>query len=395
MRLQLNRPRRSQHLLFAAKVLVLSAAASADPIVETRTQIAGYTDSDNVSVLTPSVGASITDSSSGLSADGSYLVDVVTAASVDIVSTATPRWTEVRHAGGLGASKQWSSTTVGASGSVSIEPDYVSLSAGPSFSLELDKKHIRPHVAYTLTRDEAGRAGTPFDVYSLVVVRHRFVLGSNFVLDRSSELYAGVEGWFESGDQEKPYRYLPLFDAATTSDIPAGAPVDLVNRLRLPGRLGENVPSSRQRYAATGRYSRRGRRYTLHVTERLYLDSWGQEASTTDLQFLRDVAARWRVDTHLRGHVQTATSFWSRAYVGSLSGNSTSVPKYRTGDRELGPLWSTTFGLGARWEMGPSRAQDRFALSASVDGTLTRFTDALFITRRVAGLAALQFEYKP
>ncbi len=227
------------------------------------------------------------------------------------------------------------------------------------------------------------------------MIGRRLVLGSNFVLDRSSELYAGVEGWFESGDQEKPYRYLPLFDAAVAPSIPAGAHVNLVNRLRLPGRLGENVPDTRQRYAASGRYSRRGRRYTLHATERLYMDSWGQEASTTDLQFLQDVGSRWRVDTHLRGHVQTATSFWSRAYVGSLSGNALSLPKYRTGDRELGPLWSTTFGLGTRWEMGPSRAPDRFALSASVDGSLTRFTDALFTTRRVAGLAALQFEWKP
>ncbi len=41
----------------------------------------------------------------GWSVDGRYLVDVVSAASVDIVSTASRRWEEVRHAGSLGGDR--------------------------------------------------------------------------------------------------------------------------------------------------------------------------------------------------------------------------------------------------------------------------------------------------
>ena len=391
MRLQLTAARSGA--LSAALLLLSGGAAEAD--VEARARVAGYTDSDNVSVLTPSVDAAIGDASSGLDVSGSYLVDVVTAASVDIVSTATPRWTEVRHAASLGASKQWSPITVGANGSFSVEPDYLSLTAGPRLSFELDEKHIQPTIAYSLTRDEAGRSGTPFNVYSLVVLRHRLLLSSSFVIDRSSELIAGGEVWLEDGDQEKPYRYVPLFDANVAPTIRAGEPVERVNALRLPGRLVENTPDARQRYVAFMRYSRRGRRYTLHATERLYTDSWGQDATTTDVHLLQDVGARFRIDTHLRGHLQTATSFWRRAYVGSVQGEQVVFPKLRTGDRELGPLWSTTFGVGARWEMGPRRAPDRLALSGFFDATLTRFTDTLFITRRVSGLLALGLEWKP
>ena len=61
--------------------------------------IATYADSDNVTVFTPSLAASITNVLQGASLRGQYVVDAVSAASADVVSTASPRWTEVRHAG--------------------------------------------------------------------------------------------------------------------------------------------------------------------------------------------------------------------------------------------------------------------------------------------------------
>jgi hypothetical protein len=54
--------------------------------------------------------ATLKNSLEGCSLHGSYLADIVSAASVDIVSTASPRWTEVRHAGSLSGSEEPLST---------------------------------------------------------------------------------------------------------------------------------------------------------------------------------------------------------------------------------------------------------------------------------------------
>src|SRR5688572_1506917 len=66
--------------------------------LETKEEFSGYADTDAVSVVTPAIEATLKNPLAGWSATGSYLVDVVSAASVDIVSTASTHWTEVRHA---------------------------------------------------------------------------------------------------------------------------------------------------------------------------------------------------------------------------------------------------------------------------------------------------------
>jgi hypothetical protein len=78
----------------------------------------------------------------GWGVNGRYLLDVVTAASPDIVATASPRWTEVRHAGNLGVKYKPDTFGVAASGSVSYTNDYLSLSAGAQVTKELDAKNL-------------------------------------------------------------------------------------------------------------------------------------------------------------------------------------------------------------------------------------------------------------
>ena len=85
--------------------------------------VAGYTDSDHVSVFTPSVTGSIDNVITGAAIRGSYLVDVVSAASVDIVSTASRRWTEARQAGSAEVEYKPHDFGVSIAGSTSSEPD--------------------------------------------------------------------------------------------------------------------------------------------------------------------------------------------------------------------------------------------------------------------------------
>ena len=64
------------------------AAGAGSTVVTAKSEVSAYADTDAVSVFTPALEGSIKDPLSGWSANGSYLVDIVSAASVDIVSTA-------------------------------------------------------------------------------------------------------------------------------------------------------------------------------------------------------------------------------------------------------------------------------------------------------------------
>src|SRR6516165_2766653 len=106
-----------------------SGATPEDPTTKRASmEFAGYNDSDHVTVLTPSIALGI-ENTSGASLHATYLVDIVSAASVDIVSTASTRWKEVRHAGTLEAEYKPHDFGVSIGTSVSSEPDYLSYGA--------------------------------------------------------------------------------------------------------------------------------------------------------------------------------------------------------------------------------------------------------------------------
>jgi len=88
-------------------------------------------------------------------------------------------------------------------------------------------------------------------------------------------------------------------------------------------------------------------------------------------------------------------SFWQRAYTSVQNVNGMQVwdlPKYRTGDRELGPLWTTEGGLGLKWYLGSAEQPETWALQLTTDAMYTSFLDDLFVTSRTAILGALGLE---
>jgi len=376
-----------------ASVLSLSAVASAQPSAvrwDTRGEVSGYYDSDHVRVLTPAVGASAGDPTAGWSASAGYLVDIVSAASVDIVSEASPRWNEVRHAGTLSLGYKPGDLGISVSGATSIEPDFVSIAGGIGGSADFAQKNVTLFAGYVYEHDIAGRTGTPFSVYGLRLDRHHLSAGTSIVMDRATTLEPALDVMLESGRQEKPYRWLPLFDAGVVARVPPGASVDQVNLLRLPGRVSEHLPDARQRVAASVRLAHRFERSTLSLWDRIYTDSWGLRATTLDARWVLSLSRRWSLWPHARWNAQTGVDFWRRAYVGSIGPGSVVVPEDRSGDRELSPLWSATLGPGARWDVGSSDPRS-MSFTLEIEGTYTDFRDTLYIDHRWAGLAIVGF----
>jgi hypothetical protein len=376
-------------LALATCIAQVRSAGSAD--FDAELEVSGYADTDHVEVLTPAVSGTLSDARSGVSATGGYVVDIVSGASVDIVSTASERWTEVRQAADLSVDHKPEDLGLTLSGSVSREPDYLSWSLGATARIELDADHVTPSLGYSFSHDTAGRRGTPYSIYALRLVRHTAQAGVELVLNRSSRLVLLGEAAFESGRQEKPYRFLPLFDAETAALIGPGESIESVNALRLPGRIAERVPDTRRRFTLTGDWARRGARHTLRVNERLYADSWGLYASTSDLSWLWDLSSGLTLGPRARFHVQSSVDFWQRAYVADLGSGELSVPALRSGDRELSALWTGSLGLGSEWRTHETYSEG-WAFGALVELGITRFLDALFIEQRSSALVVLTVE---
>lgn len=378
-------------------VVVAPAPSSSSPrsdyVVRASSETAGYGDTDHVFVVTPSVAASVSKPTAGWGVKASYLVDVISAASVDIVSTASRRWEEVRQAGTLEATYQPRSLGVSAQGAVSIEPDYVSWAAGVVLTQDLWSKNLTLVAGYDHGHDIAGRTGTPFSVFSHSIDLDDIKAGVSVVVDRATIATALVDADFVNGDTSKPYRYIALFAPGTP--VARGASIDTVNALRLSERVLEQVPLTRNRYALTLRVAHRFPAFpalsgsTLRIEERLYDDTWGLKASSTDARFLVDVSRRVEVGPHLRAHEQTAVDFWQLAYVLRPG---LDFPAYRTGDRELGPLVNLTAGASLRVGVGPDRMPAQWTLGLDLGATYSRFFDDLYITERVSTLGALSLE---
>jgi hypothetical protein len=362
-------------------------------------EIGGYDDSDHVTVLTPSLRASISNVS-GASLSGSYLVDVVSAASADIVSSASRRWEEVRQAGTLSGQYKPDDVGVGIGASVSREPDYLSYGVYATLVKDFDQKNWTLNFGYGFSHDTAGVCGaggacTPFSVFSRDLQRGSFNGGIAWVADRASLASVTADVIIENGDQSKPYRYIPMFSPSVAASVPNGASIDYVNAVRLPERPLEQLPLERHRFALTGRYAHRFDGSTLRLEERVYDDDWGLVASSSDARWIFDLGRRFALWPHARFHLQRGVSFWQKAYVSSNPNGDPStwdLPLYRTGDRELGPLWTMDGGAGFKWYVGGAADPRSWQLGVAGDVMYTSFLDDLFLLHRTAFLGAVTLE---
>jgi hypothetical protein len=355
-------------------------------------EMAAYTDTDHVNVLSPSLAGSIENVTQGMSLRGNYLIDVVSAASADIVSTASKPIREVRHTGGIEVEYKPHEFGVTIGGSGSSEPDYLSYGIGLALTQDFNEKNTTLLAGYGYGHDLSGRSTTPFSVFSRTIEHNTLNAGITQVLNRSTVASVAADLVLDTGDQSKPYRYIPMFAPNVASEVPLGASIAWVTANRLPERSLEQLPLSRQRFALTGRLGHRFDASTLRLEERVYVDSWALAASTTDARWIFDIGRRFAIWPHARFHMQSAVNFWQRAYVSNSVNGSWDLPEYRTGDRELGPLRTVTGGAGLRWFVGTNADPQAWSLTLQGDVMYTSFLDDLYLSNRTGTIGSLTFE---
>lgn len=368
-------------------------------VVRMAGDISGYSDTNSVAVYTPAVNASIVSPTSGWNVGGNFLVDAVSAASPDLVSSASPPFREYRYGGGLTGGYKPGLYGAQASGSVSSSPDYVSYTGGIRLTADLNEKLVTPSLGYSYSYDRIGRGPgnylNEFNPLKGYIHTHEFEGGVTFVMSPTAVLLVGGTVALERGDGSQPYRYIPMFDPIDVAPfVPKGATVDLVNRVRLAMRPLEQLPTERNRYAVGARFNKRLHNATLRLEQRFYVDTWGVKASSTDSRYMVDLSRRLRVWPHGRIHAQTSANFYKLAYAADVDPASGQIvlPLYRTGDRELSPLITATAGGGVRLGLGELDGEVKYGLTLVGDVMYTRFLNALYITSRTAVYGSLGFD---
>ena len=301
-----------------AAMVAPARSARADTTFVSKVQV--YADSDHTTVVSPVVSASA-DVTPDTSVSLGYLVDIVSSASVDIVSQASKITIhDTRHQVSAGMSQRLGDLTLTGNYSFSRENDYLSHTFGGGVSRELFDKNTTLALGYGISLNTVGRADD--ENFSRSLTSQHLSASWTQIISPRLLTQLTYELGNESGFQASPYRFVPI-----------RAAVDAAPELWVP----ETDPDSRWRHAIVlGANRAIGTNDSLQADYRLYVDSWGITSHTIGARYFVHLSPRLELRLRERFYTQGAASFYLNNY--------TAPEKYITYDRELSPLWSETFG---------------------------------------------------
>jgi hypothetical protein len=346
--------------LFAFLPVVLTSDLRADsPEVDARVRASSYQDNDHTSVST--VGASANVEIPGAARIGaSYLADIVSSASVDVVSAATGRFHETRNEVAGHAEVLLSDAEVGGSYRYSVENDWRSSSVGASSTIDLAQKNTQLSIGGALVLNQVGRANDPN--FSRRLRSYIANVGVTQNLDKSTLAQLLYTASYDDGFQSSPYRYVSTSDRVFTF-----LERDPMTRLRQAFglRLRRSLLSSS----------------SLGIEYRLYFDDWGTMGHTGQLRLASDLSEVTSIVLRQRMHYQNGASFYHESYDRPY--------RYMTVDRELSTLWDSFSGvqLLLEWEkVGPF---PKIGADFSGDFFYFRYLDFALLSHRIGFVGSL------
>jgi len=374
---QLSRQRGLARGVFASLLVSLLVApplaARADPW-QLALDTLLYSDDDNVIVITPQAAVRYRFDQDGSEVWAAGAIDAISAASVDVVSHATNGFDEVRYEANLGAAWAFGDFVPSLSYRGSYEPDYVSNGGRVGLTVDLAGGDSTVSGGYGFAYDTVGRVGTPGDNFSERLLTHSADIGLTQVLSPTTLIRGVYTLTAQDGYMEKPYRYVPLFDQAGIDAAEAdGVRLDLdsFDAYRLALRPPEEVPDTRYRHAFAARFMHflEESRVALRLDYQFYFDDWGVTAHILEPALHFGLSDEVRLETSLRGYVQSQASFWERTYVVDASAP---IPRYRSVDRDLSGY--VTGSVNARVEWAP----EPFTLYVDAMVAYTRYFEFLY-----------------
>ncbi len=295
-----------------------AVAARADTGFVSKVQV--YSDSDRTTVISPLVQGTA-DVTPDTTVTLGYVADVVSSASVDIVSQASPTTIhDTRQQVSTSIAQTFGSLKVHGGYSFSHENDYLSNSLFGGLDKELFDKNTTLSVGYSLSLNNVGRRDDAN--FSRDLSEQSLSLSWTQIVTPELLTQLTYELGYASGFQSSPYRFVPIrpsLDAAPEMWVM------------------ETDPDTRYRHALVFGVNRAiGDDSSIQGDYRIYHDTWGITSHTFGARFFTHLTPKTELRLRERFYTQGTANFYQENY--------TSVMQYMAYDREMSSLWSETIG---------------------------------------------------
>lgn len=296
---------------------------------------------------------------SQVSMTGQYYVDSVSAASVDVLATAS-RYTEERTEYTLGVDYLHEDSIMSLGYTSSSENDYEANTVYFSVSQEFFGGLSTLTLGYARGWDEVGMVGN--ESFREETDRQNYQIGLSQVLTRNSLLGLDFEAVTDEGFLQNPYRQNRFIDPNDSTNF-------LYQDERYPQTRTSLSVATRALYYLPYRASIRGE-------YRYFSDSWGIDAHTVELAYVHPLNPRWTLEGLVRYYTQGEAAFYSDLF--PFENSQTHLAR----DKELSALSGTTLGAGAvyEWKQTSIPGIQRLQFSLLVDWLNFRYDNFRDVT---------------
>lgn len=265
---------------------------------------------------------------------GTYYADIVSNASIDVVTTASP-YRETRNEFGIGADYLVRDSVLTLAASRSTEPDYIANAVNVDVSTDTFSGMTTVGLGYTYGWDDVGKKGEGF----FDNARHqRYRIGVSQVLSPRWLANANFEVVSDDGFLGSPYRVALVFGAA----VPESLPRTRTSRTLQFRVVGEVTPNT-----------------SVRAEYRYFWDNWEVSSQNFGVGAVRRFGERWLVDGYARYYMQNGALYFSN--------NATVETKYITRNRQLSDFTSTTLGAKATYALARVPGRYELLLNGAVE----------------------------
>ena len=257
---------------------------------------------------------------------GNYYVDMVSSASIDVITTASP-YSEERTQWSLGMDYLRGNTTMRINYTSSDESDFDAKTYAFSVSQDMFGDLTTLTLSYALGDDTVGRSDDPS--FERENDRQHYGVGITQILTRNLIATLNFETITDEGFLNNPYRSVRYADAG--SAIGYSYEPELYPHTRTSNAVG-----IRAKYYLPYRAA-------LEGEYRYFTDTWDIDSHTASLSYTHPWGD-FIFTGKYRYHDQTGAHFYNDLFSRSEATN------FRGRDKELSPLTSHTFKIGASYE---------------------------------------------
>jgi hypothetical protein len=266
------------------------------------------------------------------SVSANYYVDMVSSASIDVLTTASP-YEETRKQGSLAVDALSGKTQYSLSFTNSDENDYTANTASFDVSQALFGELTTLSMGFSRGWDEVRKRGD--NEFEEPVDRRSYRVGLSQIVTPTIMLGLAYETITDEGFLNNPYRSVRYLDEENPAGFAFQPEV-------YPSTRTSNAVAVNARYflpyraAVSGEY-------------RFFTDTWGIDANTVRLGYTHPIGERWVLEGGYRWYDQSSADFYSDLFPRRDAQN------FLARDKELSTFTSHMLSVGASYEFGASR----------------------------------------